>query len=184
MTDHTCQIFLSEIRETRFLQNGPSGRLRRSLETCPLAYSRNGAGWLSFIANQDLDLEEDVWNFDEVSFEHFAITRQPDPPTIVCHFVVNEHSKFRPILPIEASDVIPIDDGLDRCAQKNCSSLEILDNSLLLFLSPSEVVGADIVTRGPAPVGSRPQLAPTSCSTRISCRCAGFHQPNMLWFSA
>src|SRR5207248_6219523 len=78
--------------------------LRGTVEAKPGRYIRR-------IGNQHLNAEIKVRNFIEVSLQHFEITGQPDPPTVVDHFIINELSQLRPVLLIQAGNVVSVDVG-------------------------------------------------------------------------
>src|SRR5208337_4547680 len=78
--------------------------LRRTVEAQPARYIRR-------IGNQQLNIEMKVPNLIKVSLQHRAITRYPDPLSVVAHFVMNELLQFRPVLLVQAGDVVPVDVG-------------------------------------------------------------------------
>src|SRR5882724_5577856 len=61
------------------------------------------------IGNQQLNVEIKVGNFTKVSLQHLAITQYPDPLTVVVHYVMNELFQLRPVLLIQAGNVVPVD---------------------------------------------------------------------------
>src|SRR5438132_11655437 len=61
------------------------------------------------IGNQQLNVEIKVGNFTEVSLQHLAITQYPDPLTVVVHFIMNELFQLRPVLLIQAGNVVSVD---------------------------------------------------------------------------
>src|SRR5262245_53063030 len=52
-----------------------------------------------------------IRDLKKIPLQHFAITRQPNPFAVVVHLAVNELLQPSPILPIQAVDVLTIDDG-------------------------------------------------------------------------
>src|SRR5207245_9583945 len=61
------------------------------------------------IGNQQLNFEIKVGNFTEVSLQHLAITQYPDLLTVVVHFIMNELFQLRPVLFIQAGNVVSVD---------------------------------------------------------------------------
>src|SRR5947208_295067 len=64
---------------------------------------------MRWIGNQQLDVEIKVGNFIKVSLQHLAITQYPDPLAVVVHFIMNELFQLRPVLLIQAGNVVSVD---------------------------------------------------------------------------
>ena len=69
------------------------------------------ARYVGRIGDEHPDIKIEVRNVLEVPLQHFAITRQADPPAIVDRFVVHELPELRPILAVQAGDVVAVDIG-------------------------------------------------------------------------
>ena len=67
-----------------------------------------------------MNVEIKVRNLIKVSFEHLAITCQPDPLTVVVHFIMNELFQLRPVLFIQAGNVVSVDVGEVGFDHGNC----------------------------------------------------------------
>src|SRR5262249_31208730 len=78
--------------------------LRRTVEVQP---TRD----IGRIGNEELNVETKVRNFAKVSFQHLAITRYPDAPPVVDHFIMNEPMQIRPVLLVQAGNVVTVDAG-------------------------------------------------------------------------
>src|SRR5439155_15073601 len=64
---------------------------------------------MRWIGNQQLNVEIEVGNFIKVSLQHLAITQYPDPLAVVVHFIMNELFQLRPVLLIQAGNVVSVD---------------------------------------------------------------------------
>src|SRR5256885_16933637 len=64
---------------------------------------------MRWIGNQQLNVEIKVGNFTEVSLQHLAISQYPDPLTVVVDFIMNELFQLRPVLLIQAGNVVSVD---------------------------------------------------------------------------
>jgi hypothetical protein len=63
------------------------------------------------ISNENLNVEIEIGYLPEVVFEHCSITMQTERPAIVANVTMNEAAQLRPVLPVEAGNVIAIDVG-------------------------------------------------------------------------
>src|SRR5262249_23555975 len=52
-----------------------------------------------------------IRNSIDVLFQHLAIARQSNPPTIVVHVIMNELSQAQPLPLVQAGYVVPVDGG-------------------------------------------------------------------------
>ena len=87
--------------------------LWRTVESQPARYIRR-------IGNQQLNVERKVWNFIKVSLQHLAIPSYPDPLTVVVHVIMNELFQLRPVLLIQAGNVVSVDVGEVGFNHGNC----------------------------------------------------------------
>ena len=67
------------------------------------------ARYMRRIGNEQLDIEMQVRNFMVVLHQHLAITREPDPLTVVVNFIMNESFQLRPVLLVQAGNVVSVD---------------------------------------------------------------------------
>jgi hypothetical protein len=94
-------------------------------EVCPRgAVELQTACYKRGIGDQKLDIEIKVWNVTKILLQHLAITRYSDGSTIVANFIMNESFQHRPILLIEACNVILIDTGEADLNHRNCSPID------------------------------------------------------------
>ena len=63
------------------------------------------------LGDQQMNPEGEVGDLPEVSLQHPAIARQPDPFAIVAHLVVNELAEPRPVLGVQAGEIGPVEVG-------------------------------------------------------------------------
>jgi hypothetical protein len=75
---------------------------RRNVEAQPACDMRR-------ISNENLNVEIEIGYLPEVVFEHCSITMQTERPAIVANVTMNEAAQLRPVLPVEAGNVIAID---------------------------------------------------------------------------
>ena len=63
------------------------------------------------IADHKLDVELEVRNLLEIALEHSAIAGKAEWPAIVARVIGDEAMQIRPILPVQAGDVAPLEVG-------------------------------------------------------------------------
>ena len=78
--------------------------LRRTVEGEP-------ARDIGRIGDQKLNVEAEVRDFIKIPLQHLAMARQSDWPAVVDRVIIDELSKPRPVLPVEAGDVAAVDGG-------------------------------------------------------------------------
>src|SRR5205814_3035245 len=83
------------------------------------------------IENQQLNVEMKVGDCIKVSLQHLAITQYPDSPTVVVHFIMNELFQLRPVLLVQASNVVSVDVAEAGC--NHAISPELLQGRIALI---------------------------------------------------
>ena len=63
------------------------------------------------VADQKFDVELKVRDLLEIALEHRAIAGKPERPAVVARVVGDETMQIRPILPVEARDIGPVQVG-------------------------------------------------------------------------
>ena len=63
------------------------------------------------VADHTLDVELEVRDLLEIALEHRAVTGETERPAVVARVVGDEAMQIRPILPVQAGDVAPVEVG-------------------------------------------------------------------------
>ena len=63
------------------------------------------------LADQKFDIEPEVGDLVEIPLQHGAIAGEPERPAVVTRVVGDEVMQIRPVLPVEAGDIGPVEVG-------------------------------------------------------------------------
>src|SRR5579872_709735 len=85
------------------------------------------------VGDKALNVEVEVWNFQEILFQHLTVAGKSEPPVIMALVVVDEAAEVRPVLFVQTGDIVPVDIGeiaahgerpcFTPTARKKCSSI-------------------------------------------------------------
>jgi hypothetical protein len=104
--------FAPELIEDILGEDDPSA-VHREIEKEALgpAVEAEPARDMGRIADQEFDVELEVRDLFEIALEHRAITGETERPAVVSRVVGDETMQIRPVLPVQAGDVAPVEVG-------------------------------------------------------------------------
>src|ERR1700722_6576247 len=104
--------FVAELIEDVLRENDPPAvHWETEKEALGPAVEAEPARDMGRIADQEFDVELEVRDLFEIALEHRAITGETERPAVVTRVVGNETMQIRPVLPVQACDVAPVEVG-------------------------------------------------------------------------
>jgi hypothetical protein len=86
-----------------------TGRPRK--QTLGPAVESESARDVRRFADQELDVESEVWDLREIALEHCSIAGEAERPAVMVGVVIDELMQIGPVLPVQAADIVLVEVG-------------------------------------------------------------------------